>query len=402
MAESRFRPGLDFSGIERGLARVEARDVRAEERAREDARIEQARLDRITAQGFQGVAAQQRQQGIDIQREQLAAGIVQAQKAQQFKEQQAAEEQEFRESQARVSNNLAVINALPKGIPANKKLGILSKVFEDLDMDNNPLSGVDLTQIDVEDATKDITEVWKSFEDGKITKPQLEIAMQTVFAKHSESAAAKSAATTASAIARGEEATLRTEMATGGDKALVSQYQARVNSLERRRDAVNEFDEFILTPADRAAIDKKIQAFDDLIDEQLIPGFTRKVAPAPAPAPTPAPAVAAPAETPSPPEIPPPVELPPYLKGPDTTFAERSFYAKFIEANKEQLQGAIPSEKEFRDALKEAQDALAAKQAAIKAEAEQQALTSGGRGTVKSSTEEEIKKAFKGRQRSLQ
>jgi hypothetical protein len=259
--------------------------VRAEEQAREDARIEQARLDRITAQGFQGVAAQQRQQGLDIQREQLAAGIAQAQQAQQFKEQQAAEEQEFRESQARVSNNLAVINALPKGIPANKKLGILSKVFEDLDMDNNPLAGVDLTQIDVEDATKDITEVWKSFEDGKITKPQLEIAMQTVFAKHSESAAAKSAATTASAIARGGEATLRTEMATGGDKALVSQYQARVNSLERRRDAVNIDDEFILTPSERAAINRKIQAFDDLIDEQLIPGFTRKVAPA-TPAPT--------------------------------------------------------------------------------------------------------------------
>lgn len=323
-----IRP-FTVGGIERGLARGEAREIRKQEQARQERLDEEARLAREQATRVQGAQLAQGQQRIDIAREQAGAQAQFRTQQQLFQQQEAAEQQEFRESQARVSNNLAVLNALPKGIPPAQKLGLLQSVFEDLDMDNNPLAGIDLTQIDVDDATKDINDVWGAFNKGDLTKPQLEVAMQQVFAKHADSAAAKGAATAASAIARGGEATARTTIAAGTD----AQQKADVLMIRQIDNQLNEqlADEtFAVTGTRRAEL---IRRRNRLQDEQFFARFPEE-RPTPAQA-QPAPPTVEPAPTQVTPTAPAPEQA---EEARPITISKEEFVSRSEELNKEAIE----------------------------------------------------------------
>jgi uncharacterized protein YajQ (UPF0234 family) len=337
------------------------------------------------------------QERVNIAQQQLEAGIEQKQLEFEAEQARIADEQEFRESQARINNNLSVIGALPKSIPANMKLDILQNVFKDLETDENPLQGVDLTQIDVDAASKDVTEVWKQFQDGKIDKPQLEVAMNMVMAGHRDSALAKAAATQAGAIARGGEATARTQIAAGGGQENIKQLQGLAKNLSDRLNQQLADETFAVTGARRSALQQRLDFLQDEIFFQQFPDQRPAPGAAPVRQPAPAPTQAVPTK--------PAIGVPSYLADAD----QRT--KNFFEALVNQNEGRIPTEEEFDKALGEGQKALAEESARrteaalpevrladfikTRSKEEQDFYKAMVRGSGLIPTEEEFDKAFK-------
>jgi len=381
---------FDFSGIERGLNRIESRDIRKEEQAREEKRSEEARQAREGQQGFQGIDVQQRQQGLDLQAQQLAFQM--KQKEQEFiaKQEQEANDREQRESQAKISNALAVGNSLLKapGVTDSTKRSILKTIAGEMD---GVFDKVDLQTIDSGMALDAIGKVWKDFESGKLTDQQLLISMQTLAGQYEESSAAQSAAITAGTIFGESKKAERIGLSL--DKG-TTQIDNRIKSLSNRLNQINEeTGEFFLQGDARKRVQERLEFFEDKLDESL--GFVPKTRPAQASAPQ---SSVQPSPVDTPPDVPPPVELPDYLKGAGTSSIERNFYAKLIAANPP---GTVLNEEEFRAALKEAQDNFKKKQEEMKKISEEQALTGGGTSKVVSPPIDELRKGAKGEQKAL-
>jgi hypothetical protein len=292
MAEAKFLglgapdPGAQ---LQRGIniaSQLQQNRLAQERFAFQKEETQKEREERIRLQGAQLF---QRQQGIDLQREQLAANIQQGRQEQLFKEQQAALEQEHRESQARVSNRLAVINSLSniESVSDSTLSGLLQEMV--VDLDGVGFEGVDFSVVDPKKAGAAINKVWADIQSGKLTKAQGEIAMQQVAAEFPKSKAAVSAAASVADIARGAEATARTQIAAGdtAGKARMTTLNNLLKTFTNRLNETNVDEELVLQGAARARLQAKV---DKIQDEMFFAEFPDE-RPAPTVTPSPVPIV---------------------------------------------------------------------------------------------------------------
>jgi hypothetical protein len=285
MADPRFLPSpLDFTPIERGLARGEARETRREDIARQEAQREalreERRQERIVQQGFQTIGVQQRQQGIDIQQQQLAAGIEQRQQEQAFREEQAALDREQQASAANISNTLAVADSLLKtpGIADSTKRQIFQSIASEMD---GVFDGIDLETADTGAIIQDVSKVWKDLEAGKLNDRQAFIAMQGIAGQHPSSVAAQAAARTAGTLFTQQQQTARTTLAAGGQTKEIS---ALATDIQNRLGQVNEDGQPVVTGARREALQAQLDRLTTARFEGIFgEGTAPQVAPAPIP-----------------------------------------------------------------------------------------------------------------------